>query len=110
MMEQTVSDATVKFADEIRKSAVFKEYERQKQKLKRHPDLFEKVKEYRQKNFELQSDTQPDELFYKVDAFEKEYEKFRENPLVDEFLRAELAFCRMMQEISERILAELDFE
>ena len=45
-----------------------------------------------------------------VDAFEKEYEKFRENPIVDDFLRAELAFCRLMQEVNTYITGELDFQ
>ena len=45
-----------------------------------------------------------------MDAFEKEYEKFRENPIVDDFLRAELAFCRLIQEINVMITEELDFE
>ena len=45
-----------------------------------------------------------------MEAFEQEYMKFRENPLVEDFLRAELAFCRMMQEVNILITAEIDFE
>ena len=78
--------------------------------MKRNPDLFARVKEYRQMNFALQSGTQAEELLDKLDAFEKEYEKFREDPLVDDFLRAELAFCRMIQEINSQLMTELDFE
>ena len=36
--------------------------------------------------------------------------EFRENPVVDDFLRAELAFCRMMQEMYVLLTAEIDFE
>ncbi|WP_303408980.1 YlbF family regulator [uncultured Duncaniella sp.] len=50
------------------------------------------------------------ELFDKMEAFEREYREFRENPAVDEFLRAELAFCRMMQEMNVLLTAEIDFE
>lgn len=110
MMEKVVLEAKERFVEEIRKSNTFKEYNFQKEKLKKHPALFERVREYRQKNFALQYATQADELFDKTDAFEKEYEKFRENPLVDDFLRAELAFCRMMQEVNGQIIAGLDFE
>ena len=49
-------------------------------------------------------------MLEKLDAFEKEYEEFRANPLVDDFLRAELAFCRMIQEVNVWITAELGFE
>ena len=110
MMDQVVLDATGKFVEEIKKSNIFIEYNIQKEKIKKHPDLFERVKEYRKINYELQSGSQAEELFDKLDAFEKEYEKFRENPLVDDFLRAELAFCRMIQEINSKLMAELDFE
>ena len=110
MMDQIVLEATGKFIEEIKKSNTFIEYNIQKEKIKKHPDLFNRVKEYRQMNYDLQSGAQADELLDKLDAFEKEYEKFREIPLVDDFLRSELAFCRMIQEINSRMMAELDFE
>ena len=45
-----------------------------------------------------------------MDAYEKEYESFRENPLVENFLQAELDFCRMIQELNIIIMDHLDFE
>lgn len=109
-MDSIVKKATDYFVGEIRKSDIYKEYHLQKEKLKKQPDLFASVKEYRQKNFDLQANAQGDDLFEKLDAFEKEYEEFRANPLVDDFLRAELAFCRMIQEVNVWITAQLDFE
>lgn len=111
MEDSIVAKAIEDFVGEIIKSDIYKEYNFQKNRLKEQPELFEKVREFRQKNFAIQTaDMQGDELLDKLDAFEKENEKFRENPLVDSFLRAELAFCRMMQEINVCIMAELDFE
>ena len=46
----------------------------------------------------------------KMDYFEKEYKEFRENVIVDDFLKAELALCRMMQEINALIVDGLNFE
>ena len=37
-------------------------------------------------------------------------DRFREDPLVEEFLDAELAFCRMMQEIDVKLAEAMDFE
>ena len=37
------------------------------------------------------------------------YASFRQNPLVDQFLSAELAFCRLIQYIENRLETELDF-
>ena len=45
-----------------------------------------------------------------IEAFEKEYRDFRENPLVNDFLAAELAFCRMLQNNNARITDAIDFE
>lgn len=110
MIDGIVREATAYFVEEIRKSDIYKEYSLQKEKLKKQPELFAQVGEYRQKNFALQTSAQGDDLLERLDAFEKEYEEFRANPLVDDFLRAELAFCRMIQEVNVWITAELDFE
>ena len=74
------------------------------------PALYDKVNEYRQRNFELQNETAEEDLFDRMEAFEREYEKFREDPLVDDFLNAELAFCRLMQEIDLLLAQAIDFE
>ena len=64
--------------------------------------------DYRRRNYELQTSADID--FDKLDRFEKEYENFRSDPLVSDFLAAELAFCKRMQEIETRITAKLDFQ
>lgn len=110
MLDSIVKKATENFIEEIRKSGVYREYDFQKEKLKRQPELFTMVEDFRQRNFALQRETPGEELLDKLDAFEREYEEFRANPLVDDFLRAELAFCRMMQEVNVFVTAELDFE
>lgn len=111
MEDSIVAEATDNFVQEIMKTDIYREYDFQKRKLKEQPELFEKVREFRQKNFALQTaDAQGDELLDKLEVFEREVEKLREDPLVDNFLSAELAFCRMMQEVNVSIMAELDFE
>lgn len=110
MLERSIELASNEFVSKIRESAIYKEYREKLQKLKEYPDYYQKVNEFRLRNYEMQNATQVDDLFEKMDAFEKEYEKFRENPLVEEFLQAELAFCRMMQEVDIAIMEKLDFE
>ncbi|MCM1126223.1 MAG: YlbF family regulator [Lachnospiraceae bacterium] len=110
MLGSSMETAAVRFVKSIKETEVYKRYYFQLQKLKEEPELYAEVNEYRKRNFELQNTSQVDELFDKMYAFEREYEKFRENPLVDEFLTAELAFCRMMQELDIYITKELNFE
>ena len=118
-MEDSLENATASYVKAIRDTAVYKKYCEQLERLKRNPEQYQKVNEFRRRNFEIQNTAQKqhekilkivDELFDKMDAFEQEFEKFREDPVVDEFLRAELAFCRMMQEVNLYITEAVNFE
>lgn len=110
MPDAKIQEATQKFAAYIQQSDTYKEYLFQREKIKKQPELYEKVNEFRQRNFELQNETDSGDLLDRMEAFEREYAKFRENPLVEDFLRAELSFCRMMQDINTLLTSEIDFE
>lgn len=96
------------FVAAILESDVYLLYREELDKVLQEPGLKEQIDEFRRRNYELQSSA--DNNFDKLERFEKEYENFRDNPLVADFLAAELDFCRMMQDISIRITAELKFE
>lgn len=83
-------------------------YRAELDKVLQVPELKAQIDEFRKRNYELQSSADID--FDKLDRFEKEYEDFRSDPLVSDFLAAELAFCRRMQGIETRVTAELDFQ
>ena len=108
MME--VQEALEQLAQAVKESEVYREYRRQSERVDTAGDMREKIDEYRVRNFELQNSVQTEDLLDKLDDFEREYEKFREDPLVEEFLDAELAFCRMMQEIDVKLAEAMDFE
>ena len=105
-----VQKALEQLAQAIKDSDIYREYRRQSEKVDNTGDMREKIDEYRVRNFELQNSVQTEDLLDKLDACEREYEKFREDPLVEEFLDAELAFCRMMQEIDVKLAEAMDFE
>lgn len=105
-----VQEALEQLAQAVKESEVYREYRRQSERVDNDGDMREKIDEYRVRNFELQNSVQTEDLLDKLDDFEREYEKFREDPLVEEFLDAELAFCRMMQEIDVKLAEAMDFE
>ncbi|MFQ9636705.1 MAG: YlbF family regulator [Eisenbergiella sp.] len=105
-----VQEALEQLAQAVKESEVYREYRRQSERVDNSGDMREKIDEYRVRNFELQNSVQTEDLLDKLDGFEREYEKFREDPLVEEFLDAELAFCRMMQEIDVKLAEAMDFE
>ncbi|MBQ9136932.1 MAG: YlbF family regulator [Lachnospiraceae bacterium] len=94
----------------IKDTDKYKRYKREKDKVNLFPELKTQIDIFRARNFELQNMTGDEDLFYKIEEFEREYEKFRENPLVADFLAAELDLCRMMQDVNARLAEALDFE
>ena len=110
MLDQNIHNQAEQFVKEICATDVYRTYVMQLARLKQNPELYKQVNDYRKLNFEMQNASQVDDLFDKMDYFEKEYKEFRENVIVDDFLTAELALCRMMQEINALIVDGLNFE
>ena len=96
----------------IKNTQVYKEYQLQKSKVKENPDLKRQLDQFRMRNYELQTKHCPDNLYDEMDCFQREYEQFREIPLVHDFLAAELALCRLVQEVSDGVMRAVaeDFE
>ncbi|MCR4691351.1 MAG: YlbF family regulator [Lachnospiraceae bacterium] len=105
-------DSLDNFIKQIQQSSVYTEYITQRDRLRQYPELKQQVDEYRRKNYLLQTESDPDNMFDEIDHFQREYESFRENPVVHDFLAAELALCRMMQTINYEIVkaVSIDFE
>lgn len=110
MSEKEILEAARRFADQIMTSDIYRDYLHQREKIVKQPALYEKVNEFRQRNFVLQNAPESEDLYERLEAFAEEYERFRENPIVDDFLAAELAVCRMMQDIYGVLAEQLDFE
>ena len=89
-------------------SPEYKAYAEVRDKVKLYPDLKIQIDEFRTKNFEMQRSG--DVAFEKLEELERKYEEFRDIPLVSEFLEAELAFCRMMQQNNNCIMNAIHFE
>lgn len=107
---ERINKATEDLIKAIRESDSYKNYEVQKEKVKRVPDLKRKIDEFRQQNFVLQNNVEAEQLFDQVDVFGREYEDFTEIPLVNDFLEAELDLCRLLQEVNLRITESIDFD
>lgn len=104
----TIDIALNRLAAAILDSPEYQEYDKQRKRVNEYPELKAQIDEFRKRNFELQ--TSADNAFEKLEEFEKEYSDFRENPMVSDFLAAELAFCRMMQDINLRLTEAMHFE
>ena len=106
--DENVNQAVEQMVQAIRNTDAYLEYQKQLARVKEQPELKRQIDEFRTRNFELQ--TSKDTNFDKLDQFTRENEAFRENPLVSDFLAAELAFCSMMQEIGLYVTDQMHFE
>lgn len=107
-----VDKALEDFIEKVKKTKVYMEYEEQRERIKAYPDLKERIDEFRERNYQLQNSEDASGLFEEIDKFNKEYEQFREIPMVHDFLAKELAYCRMVQYINDKVLEAFnaDFE
>lgn len=110
MLDKAITDITREFIGKVKASSTYCEYAERLQSIKEENELYVKVNEYRHKNYLLQTEEPADGLLEKIDRLEQEYEDIVERPVVNDFLKAELAFCRMMQEINRMIALEVDFQ
>lgn len=99
--DENVNQAVEQMVQAIRNTDAYLEYQKQLARVKEQPELKRQIDEFR---------TSKDTNFDKLDQFTRENEAFRENPLVSDFLAAELAFCRMMQEIGLYVTGQIHFE
>lgn len=106
----TIEQMSDKYIEAILSTDTYREYALQRDKLLKQHDLYEKVKEFRTKNYLIQTQKEGDDLLNAVDDLQNEYAHIREIPLVEDFLAAELAFCRMMQELNTKIADALQFD
>ena len=106
--DENVKQAVEQMVQAIRNTDAYLEYQKQLARVKEQSELKRQIDEFRTRNFELQ--TSKDTNLDKLDQFTRENEAFRENPLVSDFLAAELAFCRMMQEIGLYVTDQMHFE
>lgn len=104
----SIEQATDRFVADVLISDEYLAYKRELDRLKEFPELKQQVDEFRKKNYELQ--LRGDLNFDKLDQFEQEYEIFRQNPLVSEFLQVELDLCRALQRVTMRVTEAVSFE
>ena len=104
---------TEELVQAILASEEYREYLECFAKIKEQPELYERVGDYRKRNFELQNMDVNDNMFDEVMRFQMENSAIRKKALVNQFLKAELAVCRMLQgitrTISDNVELDIDF-
>lgn len=109
-MRDNVEIYTTSLIHAIRDSKEYRDFCQAKRALADKPELKAQITEFRRENFRLQNMEQSENLFQTVEEFRKRKDEFLRNPLVVEYLRGELAMCRMMQKIALSVVESVDLE
>lgn len=110
MQKPEMEKATKKYIEALQNTEEYRNYCHMKESAKADPALWQQICDYRKRRYEFQNLTSQEELFDRVDAFEREYRELRADKRVVDFLNAEVAFCRMMQEVNLHIVEAMQFE
>ncbi len=103
-----LDEAVSEYIRAIKNTEEYQDYQREKELVKQFPELKAQIDEYRRRRFELHHDENAQ--LETVEEFAAEYAAFLEIPQVADFLAAELALCRLMQEADRRVVESLKFE
>jgi cell fate (sporulation/competence/biofilm development) regulator YlbF (YheA/YmcA/DUF963 family) len=98
-----------RLVDEMKNSEEYRRFKKAEAKVQEFPGMQEQLNEFRKGWYTMQAGGAPD-LFVQADHYEAKYASFRENPYVQEYLAAELAVCRMYQQVNWTIMENLDFD
>lgn len=107
---RTLEELTAKLAQAIKNTEEYRTYCSLRDQIRRMPELERAVNELRHRTMEMNRRYSGDELYDRLDETLAEFEKFRSDPLVDEYLSHELAVCRMVQNIYVQISEAIDLD
>ncbi len=93
----------------IQSSEEYRQYEDVKNRLNSEPEKRRKADEFRRRNFQFQNSEEGSSSQAQV-AMYHEREALRRDSLIDEYLNAELIMCRLLRQVSLRVMESADLE
>lgn len=94
----------------IQESSEYQEFCQVRDEVAKDPEKRTSINQYRRRIFEIQNTREPLDMYAEMERLEKEYEEFRRDPQIDDFLRSELRICRILQKITKEIAGCVDLD
>ena len=86
-------------------SEAFLRYQKVRAEVHNYPEKEYRLHEFRRKNYFLQNSREQLDLFTEEDRLEQEYADVYKDPLLGEYLAAEVAVCRIIQHLPVPLIA-----
>lgn len=106
----SLGTCTVALIMAIQESPEYVHYMEVKQMVLKKQELCTRIDEFRKKNFLLQSTLDGEALFTAMEQFEREKTELEKDPLAQDYISAEFALCRLMQEINKCVFESIDID
>ena len=110
MEPNTIEESINGLLEAIKESPEYLEFRKQSELLEKDPELNARVDAFRADNYRVQNECDSDNLFEVVEQMGKESAELRRHPLVNAYLDAELALCKMMQRICVKVAEGIDMD
>jgi cell fate (sporulation/competence/biofilm development) regulator YlbF (YheA/YmcA/DUF963 family) len=107
---ESVEKAMAGLVHAVWESSEYRRYQDIRRKVHEQPELEQRIHAFRKKNYEVQNFADGRSLYEKVDGLEREGLELRKDPLVNEYLDAELGICRLFQKINWELVQNIDFD
>lgn len=91
-------------------SEAYQNYLSVKRQVEQNEELCNKINEFRIRKFQLQSTLEGEELYNAMEGFERENAEFRKNPLVNQFLAAEIRIVRIIQQAEREMIDAVELD
>lgn len=105
-MTAEVRDQMEALIQALLNSDEYQNYVQYEKQLTKNPELWQRVDEFRSRNFRLQEQDDID-LFDAVDQLEKEYADLQNNTLVNAYLESESSICKTLQKIQGEMMERI---
>ncbi len=109
-MKDNVEIYTMALIRVIHDSDAYKDYKAVRKRLAEDPELKNRVNQYRKECYHLQNSGDVDSLYERTQRFDEQYDDLLKNPLVEEYLKCELALCRMLQQIASKVVESVELD
>ncbi len=105
-----IEEKTNALVQAVLESEEYRHYQEIREKLKEDPEKEKRVNEFCGHVFRLQNEQRDIDMFEEIDRLVQDSASFRAEPLVEDYLAAELGICRVVQRINWKLMENLDVD
>ena len=105
-----ILEETSVLINKIKSTSIYTEFQSALEELKKYPELKTLADEFRTQNYLAYHSLTEQVSFADFDSLEEKRSELSKYPQIERYLNAELALCRMLQEVQSRLTAGMCFD